>query len=95
MKIKLEVSALFLGILGCVLSFIVISMWHEIPFELRELFRGGNIGALILGSLVISGFVGFLIFIINLTKSQFKLWWLRGTGFVCFILLTITISTYV
>lgn len=95
MKFKLEIMMLSLGLLGSTLSISIIFMWHEIPVELRELFRGGNLGAQILGLFVFSGFIGLLLFISNLIKSQLKLWWLRSIGFICFIFLTATVGNNV
>lgn len=95
MKLKLEIITLILGLLSSALWLAIILSWREIPVEIRELFRGGNIGAIILSVLIIGGFVGIILFIINLLKSQYKLWWLRSIGFICFILLTATIGNHV
>ena len=95
MKIKLELFSLILGLLGSGMYLSIISLWREIPMELRELFRGGNIGSIILGVLILTGFIGLILFLINLIKSQYKLWWLRSIGFFCFILLTATFSNNV
>ena len=95
MKLKLEIITLVSSLLSTIIFLAIITNWETIPVETRELFRGGNIGAQIFGVLMLSGFIGILLFIINLINSKKKLWWLRSIGFISYVFLIATIGYYV
>ena len=60
------------------------------PVELREFFRGGNLGGEIIGLFALVGLAGTIFMVFNLITGERKLWWLRFLGVLCFLFLTIS-----
>lgn len=92
MKLRIEIVALIIGLLGSGLSFALVSAWGAFPVEFREFFRGGNLGGQIIGFCALIGFAGLVLMCVNLIMGQRNLWWLRSIGFVCFLFLTISFA---
>jgi hypothetical protein len=90
MKLKIEIIALIIGLIGSGLSFALVSAWGSFPVEFREFFRGGNLGGQIIGVFTLIGFAGLVLMLINLTMGLRKLWWLRSLGFSLVIFFSIS-----
>ena len=58
MKLRIEISALIIGLIGSGLSFALVTWWSAFPIDVREYFRGGNLGGQIIGIFALVGLVG-------------------------------------
>ena len=90
--LKLEIISLLLGLIGSSVFLAVITFWQSIPVEIREAFRGGQIGAQISGGFIVIGFLGTLVLSVNLIRGIRNYWWARILGYVIFLALSISIG---
>lgn len=90
MKLRIEIIALIIGLIGSGVSFTLVSWWGLFPVDVREFFRGGSVGGQIIGFFAIIGLVGSLLMFANLLAGQRRLWWLRLFGYILFLFLTIS-----
>lgn len=95
MKLKIEFTALLLGIIGAIGAWLLVNGWSDFPTDIRELFRGGQPGGVLVGVSLLLGFIGIALFLINVIIGQRKLWWLRFLGVIVFLIITINFSTFV
>lgn len=90
MKLKIEISALILGLIGSGISFALVSWWGMFPVEAREFFRGGNLGGQLIGIFALIGLSGIILLLVNLITGNRKWWWARAIGYMAFLFLTIS-----
>ncbi|MBT2771101.1 hypothetical protein J7J47_02500 [Halomonas sp. ISL-60] len=74
---KLEVTALIVGLASVVVALLIPFIWSVFPEIMRTYFLGGEPGAMVVGLGVLVGVVGSMLFVINLFRKQFTLWWAR------------------
>jgi VanZ family protein len=75
--IRLEVAALATGLASVVVALFIPLIWSVFPEIMRTYFLGGEPGAVVVGFGVLVGIVGSMLFVINLFRRQFTLWWVR------------------
>ncbi len=66
MLTKVEITGFVLGILAIFCELVVLFNRQSFPAYVFELFRGGNIGGILVGVAVMLGFVSVILFIVNL-----------------------------
>lgn len=87
MKLKVELVALAIGLIGAGFSLCLVTWWSSFPAGFREFFRGGNPGAQIQGLCILIGLFGLVVLCANLFQGRRQFWWLRTAGFMCFVFL--------
>ena len=90
MKLRTEIVALIIGLIGSGFSYALVSWWGLFPVDVREFFRGGNTGGQIIGFFAIIGLAGTLLMFANLITGLRRFWWLRLLGYISFLFLTIS-----
>jgi len=74
---RLEVAALVTGLASIAVALLIPFAWSLFPEIMRAYFLGGEPGAIVVGLGVLVGIVGSMLFVINLFRRQFTLWWVR------------------
>ena len=84
MWIKIEISAISIGLLGVAITLLELAYWSDLPEYFHEIFRGGEPGAFVVGLFLITALLGSLLFLVNLGFKRFAFWWLRLLGVITF-----------
>ncbi|WP_428818600.1 hypothetical protein [Microbulbifer sp. MCCC 1A16149] len=84
MWIKIEISAVLLGLLGVAITLLELAYWSDLPEYVHEIFRGGGPGAFVVGLFLLAALLGSLLFLVNLGFKRFAFWWLRLLGIIIF-----------
>jgi hypothetical protein len=82
MRIIIEQTLLWSGIFGLALPISLAFFYEPIPNSILEFFRGGTVGGVIIGILIIIGFLGLCLYVDNMVKYR-NYWFLRLCS--CFI----------
>lgn len=75
--LRLEVAALVTGLASIAVALLLPFAWSLFPEIMRAYFLGGEPGAIVVGVGVLVGIVGSMLFVLNLFRRQFTLWWAR------------------
>jgi hypothetical protein len=74
---RIELTALVTGLASIVIALLLPFAWSLFPEMMRAYFLGDEPGAIVVGLGVLVGIVGSMLFVINLFRRQFTLWWIR------------------
>ena len=88
MRIKIEQLLIWSGILAATWM-ISLAIFHEaLGKDLLEVFRGGHVGAIVGGVFLSAGFIGLVVYLVNVTTGMRYRWMPRLL--VCFIFVVAT-----
>ena len=82
--LNIEIYALFTGLVGAYIVGLAMIFWPLIAGEALQIFGTGQLGASVLMTLIVFGFIGTLFFALNVYGMRIMLWQYRLIGFAVF-----------
>ena len=85
MKLRAELLLLTGGTCAALWMISYVFIYESLSIHIRELFRGGRIGAILIAVMYLGGIIGVLFFIQNVISGTREIWFFRLGFVLCFL----------
>lgn len=82
MWLKAEITGLLIGLVAVVFYLIIIFCWPSLPESFQTHFYGGEPGAMVVGLALTVGLISSILYLVNMVRKKWKMWFLRLIGFL-------------